>query len=89
METSVGKHGRLRALRPEEAEPGREAGVREPGPEGPGGARDLSNPDPGGTTMTNPNPSRGARALVLAGPAFAFLATVFCLVTGTRRRLHP
>ena len=30
--------------------------------------------------MTNNNPSRGARALVLAGPALALLATLFCLV---------
>ena len=33
--------------------------------------------------MTKNNPSVGARALVLAGPALAFLFTVFCLLTGT------
>ena len=33
--------------------------------------------------MTNHDPSRGARALVLAGPAFSLVATVFSLVTGT------
>ena len=33
--------------------------------------------------MTNHDPSRGARTLVLAGPAFSLVATVFSLVTGT------
>ena len=33
--------------------------------------------------MTNRNPSGDARALVLAGPGLALLATVFCLVNGT------
>ena len=33
--------------------------------------------------MTNPNPSGGARAFVLAGPTLAFLATVFRLVNGS------
>ena len=32
--------------------------------------------------MTNSNPSGLTRALVLAGPALALLATVFCLLTG-------
>ncbi len=32
--------------------------------------------------MTNRNPSGLTRALVLAGPALALLATVFCLLTG-------
>ena len=37
--------------------------------------------------MTNHNPSRSDRTLVLAGPALALLATVFCLLTGTGLRL--
>ena len=37
--------------------------------------------------MTDHDPSRGARALVLAGPALAFLATVFCLFSGSGLRL--
>ena len=37
--------------------------------------------------MADYNPSRSARALVLAGPALAFLATVFCLLTGTGVRI--
>ena len=36
--------------------------------------------------MTNHNPSRRARTLVLAGPALALLATVFALLTGTGLR---
>ena len=37
--------------------------------------------------MMNPNPSSDARALVLAGPALALLATVFCLATEVVGRL--
>ena len=33
--------------------------------------------------MTKNNPSRGARALVLAGPALALLSTVFSLASGS------
>ena len=36
--------------------------------------------------MTDHDPSRGARTLVLAGPALALVATVFCLLTGTGLR---
>ena len=75
-----------RASRPEGAEVGRGGGRREDVREGPGVARDLLNPNPGGTTLTNPYPSRGARTLVLAGPALALLATVFAFATGTGLR---
>ena len=40
--------------------------------------------------MTNPNPSRSARrarVLILGGPALAFLATVFCPLTGPGVRI--
>lgn len=37
--------------------------------------------------MTNRNPSRGARFLVLAGPATALLATILSLATGSGLRL--
>ena len=33
--------------------------------------------------MPKNNPSRAARAFVLSGPALAFLATVFCLASGS------
>ena len=36
--------------------------------------------------MTNLNPSRYARALVLAGPVFALLATILLLAAGTGLR---
>ena len=37
--------------------------------------------------MTNHDPSRGARALVLTGPALALLATMICLFSGSGLRL--
>ena len=37
--------------------------------------------------MSNRNPSRYARALVLAGPALAFLATILSLAAGSGLRL--
>ena len=39
--------------------------------------------------MTDHDPSGLTRALVLAGPALALLATVFCLLTGTGLRFPP
>ncbi len=37
--------------------------------------------------MTNRNPSRSTRVLVLAGPALALLATILSLATGIGLRL--
>ena len=69
--------------------------MREPGPEGPGVAREPLTPE--ARPMKNPNPSGGAgrpphapvgigwrsRALVLAGAALALLFTAFSLARGT------
>ena len=55
-------------------------------PERPGGARNPFARNTGGTVMTNRNPSRSARALLLAGPTLALSATICSLATGSGLR---
>ena len=68
--------------------PGREpAGVREPGRRGRAAPAFPSALSPEAQPMNNRNPSRYTRALVLAGPGAALLATICSLAAGSGLRL--
>ena len=74
------------ALRPEEDEAGRE-GAREPGRRGRAAPAFPSPETPEARPMSDKNPSPYTRALVLAGPGLALLATIPSLAAGSGLRL--